>query len=281
YVVLSDTPKYNHDIPAITYGTKGMVYKEITLVGPKQDLHSGSFGGTVLNPGNVLASIIASLKDSDQRVTIPGFYDMVRDLTDIERERISQLPFKEEDYATGLGVSHLGGEAGFSTLERKWARPTLDVNGLLTGFTGEGSMTVLPSKSMGKMSMRLVPDQDPDEISAAFDEAVRKACPPGIQLEINQFVSCSPYVADLESDGMKAASAAIKAGFDRNPVFIREGGSLPILPLFKEVLGADSLMMGFCLPDCNAHGPNEVFMVSDLHAGTRSAAHLIAELAAG
>lgn len=278
YVVLSDTPKYNADIPAITYGTKGMVYKEINLVGAKQDLHSGSFGGTLLNPGNILANIISSLKDKDHRVTIPGFYDKVRDLTKVERERIAALPFSEEDYARGLGVASLGGETGYATLERKWARPTLDVNGLLTGFTGEGSMTVLPSRAMAKVSMRLVPDQTPEEIGVAFDQAVRSACPDGIKLEIKEFVSCSPYVADLESPGIHAAAAAMKAGFDREPVFIREGGSLPILPLFKEVLGADSLMLGFCLPDCNAHGPNEVFLISDLHAGTRSAAHLIDQL---
>ncbi|MHC5109641.1 MAG: dipeptidase [Planctomycetota bacterium] len=279
YVVLSDTPKYNGETPAITYGTKGMIYKEITLTGAKQDLHSGSFGGTVMNPGNALADIVASLKDADQRVTIPGYYEKVRELTDVEKERIKALPFSDNEYAASLGLEDLQGEQGYSTLERKWARPTLDVNGMIGGFTGEGAMTVIPARVSSKMSMRIVPDQDPAEISSAFDDAVQAACPPGIKIEITTHAMCGPYVADLDSPGMRAAERAIKAGYGKDPIFMREGGSLPILPLFKQILGADSLMPGFCYPDCNAHGPNEFFKIADLHAGTRTIAMFLNELA--
>ncbi len=272
YVALSDTPQFDHDTPAITYGTKGMIYKELFITGPKQNLHSGSFGGTLTNPGNALAAIVASLRDGDNRVTIPGFYDNVRDLTNDERAAIKKLPFDEDGYRQSIDVPSLEGERGFSTLERKWARPTLDVNGMIGGFTDEGASTVIPAKMSGKMSMRIVPDQDPERISEAFDAAVRAACPPGVKLEIKTHASCSAYLGELDSPGMKAASAAIEAGFGKAPVFIREGGSLPILPLFKDVLGADSLMLGFCTPDCNAHGPDEYFRIDDLHRGTKTSA---------
>ncbi len=279
YVVLSDTPKFDAHTPAITYGTKGMIYKEIIITGPKQNLHSGSFGGTILNPGNVLAGIIASLRDSDQRVTIPGFYDDVRAMGDDEKKRMLSLPFDESAFLASMGAPGLCGEKGYSTIERRWARPTLDVNGLLGGFVGEGASTVIPAKVMGKVSMRIVPDQDPDKISQAFDKVVRAATPEGVGLEILTHASCGAYLCSLDSPGITAASAALEAGYGRAPAYIREGGSLPILPLFKDVLGAESLMMGMCDQDCNAHGPNEFFAVDDLHRGVRSAAHLLKEMA--
>ncbi len=279
YVALSDTPKFDATIPAITYGTKGMVYKEIVLRGPKQNLHSGSYGGTLTNPGNALATIIHSLRDVDNRVTIPGFYDDVRELTEQERENIGKLPFDEAGYLAATGAPGLDGEKGYSTIERRWIRPTLDVNGLLSGFTGKGASTVIPAEAMAKASMRIVPDQDPRRISQAFDDAVRAAVPDTVKLEILTHATCPPYVAQLESPGMKAAARAMEAGFGVAPVFTREGGSLPILPLFKEVLGADSLMMGLCHPDCNAHGPDEFFGVDDFHNGIKTAAHFLHLLA--
>lgn len=279
YVALSDTPKFDETTPAITYGTKGLVYKEIIITGAKQDLHSGSYGGTINNPGNVLAQIIASLRDTDQRVTIPGYYDDVRPITDDDRKRMSDLPFDEAGYLSSMGAPALDGEKGFSTLERRWARPTLDVNGLLCGFTGEGAMTVLPARAMGKVSMRLVPDQNPDLISQAFDEAVRSAAPKGVKIEIKTHGACSAYICPMNTSGMKAATKAMELGFGKAPLFTREGGTLPILPLFKEVLGADSLMMGFCMPDCNAHGPNEFFGLSDFQNGIKTSAHFIDQLA--
>lgn len=279
YVVLSDTPKFDMTTPAITYGTKGLIYKEIILTSPKQNLHSGSYGGTLTNPGNALAVIIASLRDAKNRVTIPGFYDDVRPLTDDERKRMADLNFNEKDYLAAMGAPSLEGEEGYSTLERRWARPTLDVNGLLGGFTGAGSSTVIPSRAMGKVSMRIVPDQDPKKISQAFNEAVKKAAPKGVRLEILEHASCSAYVAPMNTPGMAAAAEALKLGFGKAPVFIREGGTLPILPMFKQVLGAESIMMGLCMPDCNAHGPNEFFHLSDLHNGTKSAACFVEALA--
>lgn len=275
YIAISDTPKFDGTQPAITYGTKGLVYKEFIVTGPKQNLHSGSYGGTLTNPGNAACAIIASLRDKDNRVTIPGFYADVRPITDEQKKQMKDLPFDEEGFRKGMGVTELDGEKGFSTIERRWARPTLDVNGIIGGFTGEGASTVIPAKMAVKVSMRLVPDQNPQKISKAFDDAVRKACPPGVTIEILNHGACSAYVAPLDSPGMRAAVAALEMGFGRKPFFTREGGTLPILPLFKQVLGADSLMLGFCHPDCNAHGPNEFFAIADLHNGARTAAHFM------
>ena len=278
WVALSDTPKFDRHTPAITYGTKGMVYKEIILTGPKQNLHSGSYGGIIANPGNAAAAIIASLKDAENRVTIPAFYADVRDVTDADRQRIRELPFDEPALLEGMGAPSYEGEKGYTTLERRWCRPTLDVNGLYGGFMGEGASTVIPAKIGAKISMRLVPDQDPEKVSQAFDKAVHDACPPGVRLQILNHGRCPAYVAPLDSPAMKAAEAAVTAGWGKPPLFIREGGTLPILPLFKEVLGAESIMLGFCAPDCNAHGPNEFFGIDDLHNGTRTAACLIDQL---
>jgi len=279
YVVLSDTPKFDAETPAITYGTKGLVYKEIIVYGPKQDLHSGQYGGTVTNPGNALAVIIASLRDAERRVTIPGFYDAVREPTAEERSRMSQLPFDEADFRAVVGVDILDGETGFNVTERRWCRPTLDVNGLLSGFTGEGASTIIPAKAMAKVSMRLVPDQDFRRISAAFDDAVQNAAPPGVKIEIKNHASCAAYLCPLDSPGIKAASMAIEAGFGNAPVFTREGGTLPILPLFKEVLGADSILIGLCHPNCNAHGPDEFFEIANFVAGMKTSAHFMHNIA--
>ncbi len=281
YIALSDTPKFDAATPAVTYGTKGLVYKEIVVSGPKQDLHSGSYGGTLTNPGNALAKIITSLRDQDNRVTIPGFYDSVRPLSASEKASLKELPFDEAGYQKAMGTSSLEGEKGFSTIERRWARPTLDVNGMYGGFTGKGASTIIPAKVAAKVSMRLVPDQDFNKISKAFDEAVMAAAPKGVKVEVHTHSACSPYVAPLESPGIKAASEALERGFGKRPYFIREGGTLPILPLFKQVLGADSIMIGLCMPDCNAHGPNEYFGVSDLHNGAKTAAHFMNILASG
>ncbi len=279
YVALSDTPKLDKNTPAITYGTKGMVYKEIVVTGPSQNLHSGSFGGVITNPGNALALIVNALRDSDNRVTIPGFYDGVRTITEEEKRRMNDVGFEEQAFLESMGAPALTGEKGFSTIERRWCRPTLDVNGLFGGYVGEGASTVIPAKVMAKVSMRIVPDQDAATISAAFDKAVHAATPEGVHVEILNHNECPAYVCSLDSTGIKAAERALEAGFGAKPAFIREGGSLPILALFKEKLGADSLMLGFCMPDCNAHGPNEYFGIDDFHNGTKAAAHLLAELA--
>jgi len=279
YVAISDTAMFDARTPAITYGTKGMVYKEIVLHGPKHDVHSGAFGGTIANPGNTLASIIAQLHDEQNRVTIPGFYDAVRPLTPEERAAMKELAFDEEEYRASLGVPALEGEEGYTTLERQWARPTLDVNGLYGGFTGTGGSTIIPARAAAKVSMRIVPDQDPEAISAAFDRAVEALTPPGVRLEIKQHAAAHSYLCPLDSAGIRAASAALELGFGKQPVFIRSGGTLPILALFKQELGADSLLMGFCTPDCNAHGPNEFLALGGFQRGIRMAAHFVDRLA--
>ncbi len=280
YVALSDTPKFDAKTPAITYGTKGLVYKEIVVTGPKQNLHSGSYGGTLMNPGNALSAIIATFHDAERRVTIPGFYDDVRDLSASERDAMKKLPFDEQGYLGAMGAPALIGEKGFSTIERRWARPTLDVNGMMGGFTGSGASTVIPARVMAKVSMRLVPDQNAEKISKAFDEAVLARAPQGVKVEVLTHGFCCPaYVCPLDSSGMAAAKRAVRAGFGKEPFMIREGGTLPILPLFKEVLGADSLMIGLCHPDCNAHGPNEFFCLDDFIAGIKTSAHFLSEMA--
>jgi succinyl-diaminopimelate desuccinylase len=279
YVCLSDTAKFSEDVPAITYGTRGMIYKEVVYTGARNDLHSGTFGGTFPNPANALVELVSRMKDGDGRVTIPGFYDDVAAPTAKELDALRSLPFDERAYQESVGAGGLAGEKGHSTMERRWLRPTLDVNGLLSGFTGEGAMTIIPARAMAKVSMRLVPHQDPAKVGAAFDRFVAEHTPSGIKHGIKEFTSCAAYVCPLENAGLQKAAQAVEAGFGVRPAFIREGGSLPILPLFKQVLGAESIMMGFCLATCNAHGPNEFMVVEDFKAGIRTAAQLIAKMA--
>lgn len=279
YVVLSDTPKFSADLPAITYGTKGMVYKELIVRGPKQNLHSGSFGGTIENPGNALAGVIGELKDDNHRVTIPGFYDAVQELTVGERQMMKSLPFDESGYLEGLGCREAVGEVGYATLVRRWARPTLDVNGLYGGYMGEGASTIIPAEVGAKVSMRIVPDQDPREVSEAFDKTVQALLPAGVDLEIKTHALAAPYVCPLDCPGLEAAVSAVEAAYGVKPAMIREGGTLPILALFREVLGAESIMMGFCDPNCNAHGPNEFFAIEDLIRGTKACAGFLGGVA--
>jgi len=280
YVALSDTSQLKAGVPAITYGTRGLVYMEVFLYGPKQNLHSGSFGGTIANPANVLAAMIASMKDAKHRVTIPGFYDDVARLSDKEKKALGELPFDEKEYLAELGSPAAVGEEGFTTNERRWVRPTLEVNGIIGGYTGEGASTVIPAQASAKVSMRLVPNQHAEKIRDAFEAYVGKVCPPTVRLEIKRHGAADAYMIPLDSPGIAAAARAVEKGFGKKPVFMREGGSLPILPMFKQVLGADSLLMGFCMPTCNAHGPNEFFHVHDFEAGIRTAAHFLAEIAA-
>ena len=279
YVLLSDTTRFDDTTPAIAYASRGLVYKEITLQGPARDLHSGVYGGAVANPANVLAGIIASLHDADGRVTIPGFYDDVRPLTQEERDWLAQTGLTEAEMLAKTGSPAATGEPGFSAAARCTARPSLDVNGLLTGYTAEGAATIIPSTAMAKVSMRLVAHQDPEKISAAFDRAVRAVCPPTVKLSIQEHSHSAAYVGATDSPGMRAAVNALTAGYGRPPVMIREGGTLPILPMFKQVLGADSLMVGFADPDSNLHSPNEFFHIRNLEQGTRCILRLLDTIA--
>ena len=260
------------------YGLRGLVYFQIDLRGSNTDLHSGSFGGAVANPAFVLAQIIAQMKDRGGRIKIPGFYDDVRQLEEAERQAWSQLPFKEKQYKKDFGIPKLFGETGYTTLERTWARPTLEINGLLSGFTGEGAKTVLPAVSMAKISMRLVPNQDPEKIAELFEAFVRKIAPKTVELKITRMHGGKPWMTSFDNPFVQAAGRAIEKGFGRAPVFTREGGSIPVVSTFQEELGLPSVLFGVGLPDENAHAPNEKLDVSNFHNGIIASAYLYDEV---
>ncbi len=280
-VVVSDCCQFGRGMPAITYGLRGIAYYELRLRGPRQDLHSGTFGGAVTNPAGALVSMLAALKDEDGRVLLPGFYDDVVQLTDEERRQFADLPFTDAEFMEQLGVAGMWGEAGYTTLERRWARPTCDINGLTSGYQGEGAKTVLPATASAKLSFRLVPDQDPKQVSTALRTFFASRLPPGIEMELIDFHGAPGIVVPLGSPYMRAAAAAIEAGFGRPPVMIREGGSIPIVNTFAQELGADVLLLGWGQDDDNTHSPNEKFSLADFHRGIRSSACLWEELAAG
>ena len=276
-VLISDTAFFARGVPSICYGLRGLAYMEITLTGQKGDLHSGSFGGPVVNPAFVLSRIVASMKDDHGRVTIPGFYDDVVPLTQREKDEWAALPFDVDEYKAELGVAALDGEEGFTPLEQVWARPTLEVNGLGSGFTGEGAKTVLPSTAMAKISMRLVPDQDYRKIETLFEDYVKSVAPPTVQVEIKSMHGGKPWVASLDDPALVTAAKAIEAGFGKRPVFQREGGSIPIVATFTELLEAPCLLMGIGLPDENAHAPNERLDLENFFGGIRSSAFFLEE----
>lgn len=277
-VMISDTTMFAPGLPSITMGLRGLAYMEVRVQGPKSDLHSGSYGGAVANPANALAEIIARLKDAEGRVTIPGFYDAVRALTEGERAAMAELPFEEEGLREEVGAPGLAGEADYSALERLWARPTLDVNGLLSGYIGEGAKTVLPARAMAKISMRLVPDQDYLEIERRFAEHVRSIAPEGVTVEVEALHGGQPWRADPSGRIFDAAAGALEEAFGRPPVFIREGGSIPIVQAFQQTFGAPVVLMGFGLPGENAHAPNEWMSLENYSKGARAIALLYAGL---
>ena len=278
-VVVSDTSQFAPGVPAITYGLRGIAYFELRLTGPKQDLHSGVFGGCVANPANALIKMLSALIDADGRVTIPGFYKDVRPITDRERQEFASLPFDETQFREQLGVDALAGEKGFSTLERRWARPSLDINGLTSGYQGAGAKTVLPARASAKLSFRLVPNQDLKKIAAALRQQLEELLPPGVRMELIDHHGGPGVVMPIESPYLQAAAAAVEAGFGRRPVFIREGGSIPIINTFVEVLKAEVLLLGWGQNDDNPHSPNEKFSLDDYHRGIRASAALWQKLA--
>ncbi len=279
YAVISDTSQFAPGIPAITYGLKGLAYFEVIVKGANVDLHSGTFGGAVANPLNAIAAILASLKGPDGKILIDGFYDDVRPLEDWERQAFAALPFSEGEFQASLGVTSLEGEAGYSTLERKWARPTCDVNGIYGGYAGPGPKTVLPCKGGAKFSFRLVPDQDGKTIEALLRKHLETHCPQGVTYELISHGVGNPCLVSVDTPGVKAAVKAVEAGFGRAPVFMREGGSIPVVGLIKKELGVDTLLLGWGQNDDNLHGPNEKFSLADFHKGIKASAHLLAELA--
>ena len=278
-VVVSDTALYNETTPGICYSLKGLAYMEIRVKGPAMDLHSGSYGGTVQNPGNALAEIVARLKDADGRCLIPGFYDDVLDLEQDERDGFAELGYTDEILKQETGAPAAFGEAGYTTLERMWARPTCDVNGLLSGYTGEGAKTIIPATAMAKVSMRLVPNQDPDKVAAAFEKYVKEIAPAGVEVEVVNHHGAKPVLVPRKSDMMQAGMKALEAGFGARPVFIREGGSIPIVGTFQEYLEAPVLLLGYGLSTDNIHSPNEKFHLDNYWRGIRTSAILMAEAA--
>ncbi|MEW6489880.1 MAG: dipeptidase [Thermodesulfobacteriota bacterium] len=272
--VVSDSSQFAPGVPALTYGLRGLVYLEAALRGPARDLHSGSFGGAVRNPANALAALLAALHDEGGRVAVPGFYDAVRPLEPWERQAFAALPFDEAAYRHDLGVDALAGEAGYSVLERVWARPTLDVNGLWSGYTGEGAKTVLPALASAKLSCRLVPDQDPDRIAESVEARLRALTPPGCRLEVRRLHGARPVLLPVETTAVRAASEAVRRGFGAAPVFTREGGSIPVVEAFQRLLGAPVVLLGFGRPDDGAHGPDEKLDLADFRKGIATSAWL-------
>ena len=278
-VLISDTSLYGPGIPTLTYGLRGLCYMEITLTGPNRDLHSGTFGGAVDNPINVLAEMISKLKDNSGKIKIPGFYNDVVKLTKEERDNFKALPFSEKQYAKTLGVKELMGEKGYSTLERAWARPTLDCNGIYGGFTGEGAKTVLPSKATAKISMRLVPNQNPQKIAKQFSAYIKKLAPKTVKVDIIDLHGAFPIATSLDDKATRAAADALAKVFGKKTVFMREGGSIPIVVTFAKKLKAAPVLMGMGLNTENLHSPNEHFNLNHFHLGILSSAYFFDEFA--
>lgn len=274
-VLISDTSMFGKDQPSITYGLRGLAYMEVEVVGPNRDLHSGVFGGAVDNPINVLCEIIARLKDEDGVIQIPGFYDKVIPLTEADREAYSQLPFDLEEYKQTLDIEAVHGEKGYSTLERSSARPSLDVNGIWGGYQKEGAKTVLPSKANAKISMRLVPDQEPKEIAQLFKKHIESLAPDTVKVKVTEHHGGHPSVTDLDFYGLKAGAKAFEDVFKKEALFSREGGSIPIVADFKRVLGVESILMGFGLTSNAIHSPNENFSLEDFYRGIKTSARFL------
>jgi acetylornithine deacetylase/succinyl-diaminopimelate desuccinylase-like protein len=280
-IAVSDTGMVAPGVPTMGYGLRGIACAEVTLRGPKGDLHSGIYGGAVANPATAIARLVASLHDSNGKILVDGFYDDVRPLEAWERDMWKKIPgVADADFLAVTGSPSVFGEEGYSSAERVWARPTAEVNGIGGGYQGEGSKTVLPAEAFAKFSFRLVPDQDPKDILEKVRAHFEKHCPAGVSIDIYIGHDGKPYLADPHSADGKAAQRALTAAFGSEPVLIREGGSIPIIQSFREILGADTLLLGLALPDCQIHAPNENFPVANFEAGILLNQHLLRELGA-
>lgn len=278
--VISDTPMASAELPSIVTGLRGLVYIEVRLSGPKQDLHSGAYGGAITNPANALAEMIGALRDGDGRISTPGFYDAVREPGTAEKKALAQLPTSEANILEQTGAPELGGgESGVHFSERIRTRPTLDVNGLLSGYTGEGSKTIIPAAAMAKLSLRLVPDQDPHEICGALEAQLESLVPPSLTLEITRYALGRPWYADPEGPLFRAAAEAVEDVFGRQPLFVRIGGSIPIVPMIESELEVPVLLLGFALPGANHHAPNEWLSLEMYHRGIETVARLYETMA--
>ncbi len=266
-ILISDTSILSNETPSIDVGLRGLAYMEVEVTGPNRDLHSGVYGGAVANPINILCKMIASCHDENNHITIPGFYDDVVELSKEERNALNQAPFDEESYKKELGIRAVWGEKGYTVLERTGIRPTLDVNGIWGGYTGEGAKTVLPSKAYAKISMRLVPNQSSDKISRLFQNYFESIAPPCVQVKVTAHHGGEPVVVSIQSDGFQAASKAMEKTFGKKPIPTRGGGSIPIVALFKKELGLDSILMGFGLDTDALHSPNEHYGLFNFFKG--------------
>jgi acetylornithine deacetylase/succinyl-diaminopimelate desuccinylase-like protein len=266
-ILISDTTMIAQDIPSITVGLRGLSYLEVEVTGPNRDLHSGLYGGAVGNPANLLASMIASLTDENNHITIPGFYDDVQEVSAEERAEMAKAPFDLEEYKKALDIEHVVGEKGYSTTERTGIRPSLDVNGIWSGYTGEGAKTVLPSKAYAKISMRLVPHQDSKKIDELFIKHMKNIAPEGTRVEVKSLHGGQGYVTPIDFPAYRAASRAFEESFGKTPIPVRSGGSIPIVSDFEEVLGIKSILMGFGLDSDAIHSPNENYPLFNFYKG--------------
>tara|TARA_R110002072_G_scaffold157619_2_gene308297 strand:- start:2257 stop:3630 length:1374 start_codon:yes stop_codon:yes gene_type:complete len=269
-ILISDTSMLSLENPSITTGLKGLAYLEVEVTGPNRDLHSGVYGGAVGNPINVLCEMIASLKDENNRITIPGFYDKVTEASEEERKLMAKTPFDIEVYKNKLGIKDVSGEKGYSTIERTGIRPTLDVNGIWGGYIGEGAKTVLPSKANAKISMRLVPNQNDKEISQMFQKHFESIAPDSVKVKVTPHHGGKPYVVSIDTPEYAAAEEAIEKAFGKMPIPVRAGGSIPIVALFEEVLGLKSMLLGFGLDTDAIHSPNEHYGIENFLKGITS-----------
>ena len=271
-ILISDTSIISNEHPSLTVGLRGISYMEVEVTGPNRDLHSGVYGGAVANPINTLCSMIASLKDENGKVTIPGFYDEVQELSAEERKALNEAPFNEEEYKKHLDINALEGEEGFTTLERVGIRPSLDVNGIWGGYTGEGAKTVLPGKATAKISMRLVPFQDYKKVNERFANHIRNIAPDTVKVKVTALHGGQPATVPTDSDAVKAAFSAFENVWGKTPIPTREGGSIPIVSLFQQVLGLDSVLMGFGLDEDAIHSPNEHYGLFNYYKGIETIA---------
>jgi acetylornithine deacetylase/succinyl-diaminopimelate desuccinylase-like protein len=278
--LVADSGFFAGNAPAITVALRGICAAEIHVRGPFQDVHSGVYGGTIENPVNALAAIIAALKGPDGRIRIPGFYDDVAPLTDVDRAAFAELPFDEEEYRASLGVPALVGESGFTTLERRGARPTLDVNGIWGGFAGEGSKTIIPATAHAKITCRLVASQDPERVFGLLRDQILRVAPPGVAVEVVHIGGGHPTLTPIDHAATQAYARALEATFGRPPLYMREGGSIPVAASFASIVGLPVTVMGFMPPDGNFHAPNEWMDLANFEGGIRALARFFEEYAA-
>ena len=266
-ILVSDTGMIDKKTPSITIGLRGMTYMELELTGPNRDLHSGHYGGSVINPINELSRIINLLHDNEKKITIPGFYDEVIEYSDLEREKMGSIPFSEIEYAKSVGITNPSGENGYTSIERRSIRPCLDVNGIWGGYTEEGSKTVIPSKAYAKISMRLVPNQRWKKISQLFSSYIKKIASPNVTVKVSEHHGGEPYLTSTESKAYKSASKAYEDVFKKEPIPTKDGGSIPIIAQFEKILKSKTILMGFGLDSDAIHSPNEHYGISNFLNG--------------